>query len=303
VGVQTSFQANRISLDISSRIRFIVPKVVVVLPGLVVVILPREPQVIPERPLVVVRVLNRLGPPEGIRGPLPDYLSGPRFGNRPRRAQVVGVDVVHLAVAHRGDGEVAQPDGLLDRPAIAGVLAQKAPLVVGEQAVLRNRLREAGVGALGRAGASAGAFGLGRLPPASPAVVLGFPDTGSNAGSVPAVDRAVAVEVRPYGRGLGADGLAQGVEVGPVTRASKFRSGVARLGSSAHLTTRWPSAFGIVKGGGLAILNLAGIMQGVLRTPVCLQRECFGDRPDPESSLFGLWGAGLLAHLYGLEGT
>lgn len=94
IGIQSALQAYAITGDVSARLRIIVPKVVVVQSHLDVIILPREAQVECEGLPVAVRVLVGYSHAKRVGIPTLDHLIG-AVADGARRAELVGVDVVH----------------------------------------------------------------------------------------------------------------------------------------------------------------------------------------------------------------
>ena len=108
--------------------RIIIPEVVVIHPRRRVVALLREAHVEHERLAVAVRVLVRGAVAEGFAGevPAPDGAVCCRIEDDARGAEGVGFDVVQLlrraAADQQADGQVVQPDDLLEGLAGGGVV-------------------------------------------------------------------------------------------------------------------------------------------------------------------------------------
>jgi len=119
-------QSHWITLNIPARSRVIIPEVVVVMPGLGIVILAGEPQVVGEGACGCAVA-------EGVSPPLPDDFFT-SVSNVSRRVQLIGLHVIQAAWSNDSDGPVIQPDVLRNQGASGGVFAQQvADLVIDEQ--------------------------------------------------------------------------------------------------------------------------------------------------------------------------
>jgi len=106
IGIQPTPKPNRITGDVPSYARVIVPEVVVIQPRLPIRILPRKPQVHHRGTAIAVRVFIRPDGAEGVRLPAPDDRAR-AVGGYARGAEVVGVQVGQcpgavLGVVHLG---------------------------------------------------------------------------------------------------------------------------------------------------------------------------------------------------------
>ena len=92
--IPSPIQPNRITGDVPPQRRVVVPEVIVVQPGLGVEVLARKSEVEGEGNAVSIRVFVRGALAEGGGHSAPDE-PAVAIAHRPRRAQVVGVDVIH----------------------------------------------------------------------------------------------------------------------------------------------------------------------------------------------------------------
>ena len=93
IRVGAAIQTNRITLHIPPSLRLIVPEVVVGESGFAVGVLTREPERQAEQAEVPIRVLIGRGLAKGRRVPAPHQLPGGRVLHRPRRVQMIRVQV------------------------------------------------------------------------------------------------------------------------------------------------------------------------------------------------------------------